>query len=225
MRRIFELINKNLFSSVRAFRAKPLLPSQKKPLITISREKGSGGRPIAYQVAAKLGKPWKVYHKEIVEEIAKQTHLEKELIAQVDEAKTSAIEEIIDDFFGKRYLSFSSYYKHLLKMLSAIGSQGHAIIVGRGANFLFPNSLKIRIICSKKQRIKWLIDYEKLTKEQAVKRIAEFDKKRFDFGESLFSHDIRKAHHYDLVIQTGENMPVEVASHIIVCAAKRRFKI
>src|SRR3990167_9836913 len=151
MKRIFELINKNFFFDFLADR-KPKIPAQENlPLITISREKGSGGRPIAYLVAKKLRRPWKVFHKDIIDEIAKEAHLENNLIKEIDENRIPFIEEVIGEFFGKRHVSLSNYYKHLVKILSAIGHRGHAIIVGRGANYLCPHALKVRIICEMNQ--------------------------------------------------------------------------
>lgn len=225
MRRLFQLIDKNLFSSrLSSFFAKKNA-SQKLPLITISREKGSGGRPIAYLIEKKLGRPWKVYHGEIVDEIAKQTHLEKKLVKEVDESKIPLIEELVSDFFGRRYLNLTSYYKNLVKILSTIGHRGHVIIVGRGAEYLFPHALNVRVTCEMKQRILWMMQYEKLTRREAVDRIERSDRERNEFIETLFHHDPRKAHHYDLVIRTGPNLSIEDAARTIVFLAKRRFKI
>jgi len=69
MKKLFELINKNLESS--SFFGLFRRPEgEDLPIITISREKGSGGRPIAFLVARKLGPPWQVFHKDIVDQIA-----------------------------------------------------------------------------------------------------------------------------------------------------------
>ncbi len=225
MKKLYELIQKNLsFSRVSdLFRQKPSV--QKLPLITISREKGSGGRLIAHLVAKKLGKPWEIYHKEIVNQIVEKTHLEKQLVKEVDEANIPLIEEIVADFFGRRYLNLSGYYKQLLKILSTIGHRGYAIVVGRGADYLFPHALKVRIICEMDQRIKWMMEFEKISKKEAMLKIEESDKKRAEFVQTVFQHDPRKAHHYDLVIRTGPNLSIEDAADLIVRIAKRRFKI
>jgi len=222
MKKLFELINKNSFFRKRFPLAQD---SSQLPIITISREKGSGGRIIAYQVAKKLGNQWQVYHKEIVEQIAKETNLTKKLIEEIDEKNIPLIDGIVADLFGKRYLNLSSYYKHLLKTLSAIAHRGNAIIVGRGANFLIENAFKVRVICDKEQRIKWLMEYEKFTKNQAVKTIEESDQKRVEFVKSLFQQDPREEHLYDLVIKTGEYINAEVASEIIVKLARRKFNL
>ncbi len=223
MKKIFQLINKNLSLFVAGSSANKSLVIF--PIITISRESGSGGRLIAYLVTKKLGKKWRVYHKEIIDKIAKQTNQEKVLIHEIDEKKISLVDELIGDFFGKRYLSLSTYYKNLVKVLSEIAQRGYVVIVGRGAEYLLPEALKIRIICEMEQRIKWEMKFEGLSRQQAILKIEKSDDQRGEFTKTLYHHDIKKAHHYDLVIRTGPNLSIEDAAELIVKAAKRRFKI
>ena len=64
MKKLYELVQKNLRSL--------FLPQESPfkgplPIITISREMGSGGKAIANLVAKRLGTKWKVYDKEIVD--------------------------------------------------------------------------------------------------------------------------------------------------------------
>jgi cytidylate kinase len=223
MRRLFELINKNFESNKLFHEAHGDKISH--PIITISREKGSAGRPIAYLLAKKLGSEWQVYHKEIVEEIAKETELERDLIDEIDENRVPLIKQLVTNLLGQKQLSLNAYYKHLLHILATIGTRGHAIIVGRGANFLFPNALKVRIVAERKTRIDWIMKYEKVTYREAVRRIDESDKQRDEFVSTLFQHTQRKAHHYDLVIRTGPDIDVEEATDLIVYLAKKKFKI
>lgn len=225
MKKVFEIINKNLESSFLFGKIFHHEVKEYPPIITISREKGSGGRPLAYLVAKELGTPWKVFHKNIVEEIAREVDLEQELIEEIDENQIPVMEQIIGGILGKHYLALSSYYKHLVQILTAIGQRGHAIIIGRGANFLFPRALKIRVIGEMEERIKGVMKYERVSRRDAIALIEESDKKRITFTKSLFQHDPRKAHHYDIIIRIGENMSLEDATILIVDAAKRRFKL
>ena len=225
MKRIFDLINKNISLDFLTGKKRTVPLDQELPLITISREMGSGGRPIAYLVAEKLGRPWQVFHKEIIDQIAKEIHLENSLIKEIDENRIPFIEEVIGEFFGKSYVSLSNYYKHLVKILSTIGHRGFAIIVGRGANYLFPHALKVRMICETDQRIKWEMEFEHLSKTQAIRRIEESDRKRYEFEKAVYNHDAKKAHHYDLVIRTGPRLGIEAAADLIVMIVQRRFKI
>jgi len=228
MKKIFEIINKNIsLTNLAPFflRKKQGFKNKEKPLITISREMGSGGRPIAELVIKKLGKPWRLYHKDLIDEIAKKAKLEKKLIAEIDEKKRPMIEEIIFDLFGKKYVSLTSYYQALVRVLTEIGQRGYAVIIGRGANFLFPKALNVRIICQMKQRIAWEMKYEKISKEEAIERIKKSDEERRAFVQSLFHHDIKKAHHYDLIIRTGPELDIEIAAELVVTAAKIKFKL
>lgn len=225
MKKIFELINQHIVSSTIQKIFSPLSDRKNLPLITISREKGSGGRPIAYLVAKQLGAKWHVYHKEILEKISSETHSSQEAVRQVDERKIPVIEGMIADFFGKRYLNLNTYYRSLLRALSEIGHKGYCVIIGRGANFLFPHGLKVRIICEMDQRIKWLMEYEHVSKKEAINRITRSDEERTEFAKTLFYHDSRKAHHYDLIVRTGKDLSIKDAADLIVKVAKKRFRI
>lgn len=225
MKKLFQLINKNLFFEAIFKNVKKTASKKELPLITISREMGSGGRPIAYLAAKKLRGEWRVYHKDLIDKIAKQANLEKALIKEIDEKKLGLVDELIGNFFGKRYPSLNIYHKNLIKVLSEIGQRGYAIIVGRGADYLFPKALKVRIICLMEQRIKWEMEFEHLDRKQAIERIENSDNQRYQFIKTLYRHDIKKAHHYDLVIRTGPDLSIKDAADLIVLAAKKRFKI
>lgn len=225
MRRLFELIEKNAFLSQVTGLLKKEDEKKYPPLITVSREYGSGGSVIAERVAKKLGSKWRVYHGEIVDEIAKKTHLEKKLIKEVDEGNISFVEKIVDDFFGKHYLNLTSYHKELVRILSIIGNKGYAIIVGRGANFLFPDALKIRVVSPLDERVKVIAKYVKVNEKRALQMIKDKDRKRLEFIKTIYHSTDDSPQYYDLVIQTGKNLGVDDAVQIIYGLAKRKFKL
>lgn len=227
MKKLYQLIQKNfIFDKVfDLFQKKSEQKSEPLPMITLSREKGSGGRFVAHLTAKKLGKPWKVYHKEILEEIIKVSNLENALVEKMDEKTISVIDQFIADFFGKKYFNLGNYYKSLVKTLFTVSQRGYAVIIGRGANFLLPHFLKVRVICEMEQRIQWEMEYEHYSRKEAMRIIEKSDEERKEFCKTLFNHDPRKAHHYDLVIRTGPHLSIEDASDLIARAAKRRFKI
>lgn len=227
MRILTKLVNQNFLREKieNAFFNKKETSGKALPLITFSREMGAGGRPMAKLVAKKLGRKWQVYHEEIVDKIAEEAKLEKKLVSEIDENQASAVDEFLSDFFGRRYLSLSAYHQHLTKILTAIAKKGNVIIIGRGGEYLFPEALKIRVICEMEQRIAWEMAFEKITRREAIKRISESDEKRDKFIEELYGHNERKPHHYDLVIKTGPDFSIETAADLIVRLAKKRFKI
>lgn len=226
MRRFFELIEKNLFLS--KISKKISFGSGKKilkPIITISREFGSSGSIIAEKVAEKLGKKWKAYHSEIVDKIAQNINISKNIIDKIDESKIPAINLIIGDFFGKKYINLSTYLKNLKKVIFSISDRGYAVIVGRGSNFLLPSSLKVRIITDMESRINNVIKFKKVSKEKAILMIASSDKKRSEFTKQLFNHSNRNPYHYDVVIKTGGLLDDNDAIETIVQLAKKKFRL
>jgi len=221
MEKIYEIFQKNFFLS-----KKPSLKTNSPlPIITISREMGSGGKATANLIASQLGKPWKVYDHELIDEIAKNKNLEEKLIKSIDPKKLLLADIIVNKIFGKRITNLSGYHRHLIKVMSLVGLQGYSIILGRGANFLFPGSINVRIICLLDQRITWLMTYEHISRCEAIKKIEESDKERRRFVESLFNHNHCKAYHYDLVIRTGPNITIEDAANIIIDLAKRKYRM
>ncbi|OGK31067.1 hypothetical protein A3F29_02220 [Candidatus Roizmanbacteria bacterium RIFCSPHIGHO2_12_FULL_33_9] len=225
MRRFFELIEKNLLLSKISKKTSGNNLPKIKPVITISREFGSSGSIFAEKIAKKLGRKWKAYHSEIVDKIAKNANLEKKIINKIDESDSPIFNQIIGDFFGKRNVNLSSYSKHLVKVVSAIGARGHAIIVGRGGNFLLPNSLKVRIITDMEQRIKTVMKFRQVSKSTAISMIEASDKKRAEFTKQLFSHSNKNAYNYDIVIKTGGLIDSDDAIELIVYMAKKKFKL
>src|SRR3989339_160079 len=221
MEKFYKIFQNKFFSSKKSSQQSngPL------PLITISRQMGSGGKSVANLIASYLGKPWMVYDHEQIDKIAKNKQLEEKLAHSIDPKKLPLADIIIAKTFGKRFPHLSGYQRHLIRVMTLVGLKGYAIILGRGGNFLFPHALNIRMICQFDQRITWQMTYEHISRPEAIKRIEESDIERKEFVESLFNHNHCRAYHYNLVIRTGSDITIEDAANIIIDLAKRKFKI
>lgn len=221
MEKFYKIFQNKFFSSKKSSQQSngPL------PLITISRQMGSGGKSVANLIASYLGKPWMVYDHEQIDKIAKNKQLEEKLAHSIDPKKLPLADIIIAKTFGKRFPHLSGYQRHLIRVMTLVGLKGYAIILGRGGNFLFPHALNIRMICQFDQRITWQMTYEHISRSEAVKRIEESDKERKEFVHSLFNHNHCKAYHYDLAIRTGSDITIEDAANTIIELARRKFKI
>jgi cytidylate kinase len=221
MEKFYKIFQKNFFYKKSASQPAngPL------PVITISREMGSGGKSTANLIASYLGHPWTVYDHDLIDKIAKNKALEEKLANSLDPKRLPLADIIIAKTFGKRYPHLSGYHRHLIRTMTLIGLKGYTIILGRGANFLFPQALNIRMICHLEQRIIWQMTYENISRNEAIRRIDESDKERKKFIETLFNHNCSRAYHYDMVIRTGSDISVEDATNMIITMTKRKFKI
>ncbi len=194
-----------------------------KPYITISREPGSGGAPIAKLVAEKLG--FDFIDKQIVEEIAASTKKRKEAIMAVDEKKRSAIDDMVHALLNEDYIDDLKYVSELVRLLLVYAHRGHCVLLGRGANFVTPfaHGLHVRITAPYQVRVQRSIDYEGYTKQQAKKRIAEVEKERREFVKQYFNKNMTKSNSYDLTINTT-SFDIEDSRDIIIKAFCHKFK-
>lgn len=189
------------------------------PVVTISRRMGSGARVIAEKLAHELG--WSLWDKELVNAMAEHAHVSEKVVQTFDEHTVSEIELFARGMFGEDDVAGFIYPRHLARALKSIAKLGNAIILGRGANFILPDALNIRIDASDEVRIRNMMEHEGLTHQTAQARIHESDRERQHFLESLFGKD-RAAHPtYDLTICMDE-FTNDDAVRIVLAAVRAR---
>ena len=89
------------------------------PVITISREPGSGGRIVAKRLAEKL--ELEVFHQEVLNEMAKSAEVSAQLLETLDEKGLSVLEDWISSLVYDRHLWPDQYLYHLMKVIGTIG--------------------------------------------------------------------------------------------------------
>ena len=120
---------------------RPKRKHRPKPIVTITRQPGSGGESIAKKLSAGLG--FHLYDWELVEQIAKDKKISPGLVSTVDEHYRSEFEDWQAELEGEYGLSSRAYFASLKQVLLAIALPGNAVIVGRGSNFFFSPDRKI----------------------------------------------------------------------------------
>ncbi len=224
---LFNLINKQIKDYLlRNKLDRELKRSPFQPCITVSRENGSGGHAIASKIAKKLG--FKYYDEELIDLIAKKTHLKKELIKSVDEKTHDTIETFVSSFLGFPPLPEHAYIRALTQIILAIAHKGKAVILGRGGNFIIPpeSTLKVRIIAPFKVRLQNSLKFEypgrslAYVKEKLLKTHLE----RKNFVKKYFGKDIGNANYYDLVINTAY-LSIDKVVNLIIAAFKEKFSL
>ena len=186
-------------------------------VITMSMEPGSGGRIIAEQVAGRRG--YDLFHRDIIKGIAKRSHMSDWVIDTVEKERMIGLEDFLASLIRKKYFHPGSYQHHLLKLIGTIARHGRAVIVGRGANFILPETERfaVRVIAPMDLRIRNVAREHGCSLEEAEKRVRQRQARRRDFIRQAFQQDIGDPHHYDLVINTGQ-LSLEAATEAILAA-------
>jgi len=172
-------------------------------VITISREPGSGGNILAKRLSEQL--EFDLFYQEFIHDMAESARVSVRLLETLDEKGVSVLEEWISSLVDKRHLWPDRYLQHLMKIIGTIGKHGHAVIVGRGANFVLPpeKRLSIRVIAPLETRLKNVSQEYDVSVEEAKPRVLKTESNRKAFIKKYFNDDIRDPLNYDLIINTG----------------------
>ncbi|NLN76020.1 MAG: cytidylate kinase-like family protein [Armatimonadetes bacterium] len=221
-RHIEQLVNEQMRKSELAkhsqqFVEKPCISN----VVTISRRMGSGARIIAQKLADDLG--WSLWDKELVNSMAQNARVSQKVVNAFDEHTISEIELFARGLFGDEQMAGFIYARHLAKAVKSIARLGNAIILGRGANLILPDALKIRIDESDDLRIQNMIQFEGLTAEQSRRKLRESDRSRRQFLISLFGRERADAAIFDLSLWM-DNFTNDDAVEIIKAAIKAYCK-
>ena len=185
-------------ASVRAPGTRPCV----RPVITVSRQIGSGGREIAQGVALRLGYP--VFDREIIEDVSRQAGVQQSILDALDERTRSGIEQWMDGVLHQSILSANEFIIALGKTLITLSRMGSAVILGRGANFLLEGepALHVRIVASPESRIRNVMHRSACSRDEAETRVQSVDRERRLFVEKYLHRNIDDATAYDLVLNT-----------------------
>lgn len=192
------------------------------PFITISREPGSGGKPVARLIAKNLG--FKFYNKKIIEDVSKSVRQRRALLESIDERGRTAVDDLVHSAFNPDYVSDVEYIRHLSKVILSAAIKGEVVVLGRGANFITPfeKGLHVRICAPYLVRVERAVKHEKISREEAVRVIKEVDQRRKDYIQQYFGKNISNPNYYDLVINTADMSIRDAVEHVIL-ALKNKF--
>ena len=188
--------------------------ADKKTIITIGRQYGSGGHEIGATLAQDLG--LKLYDKEMLKRAAKESGLCEELFETHDEKPThSFLYSLVMDSYsfgysGGAYADIPINHKIFLAQYDAIKSianEGDCVIVGRCADYALANcdeAVNVFIYADLQSRIRRIARMYNLTDAQAKDIILKADKKRSNYYNYYTNKIWGDARNYDLCLNSAK---------------------
>ena len=177
------------------------------PVITISREFGSGGHSIGMAVAEKLGIPF--LDSKIVEEVAKESGFAKDYVKEQDEMATYPELFITSNIFSTNY--FDTPQEQIQQLQSEYiieqAKKGPCVIAGRCADYVLENAgipaLNVFIHASMEYRKKRVLEVYGETDVKIEKRIEKKDKGRKSYYRYYTDRKFGDAKNYALCLISG----------------------
>jgi len=187
--------------------------------ITISREFGCEAYPLAEKLKDKLetktGQDWIILDKELIEKVAKDTHLSKSLIKDMGMMST-----FIRDFFSSFQsgaISKNQVFQEIAEIILRVAKEGNAIIVGRGAAIItqhLDNCLHFRLEAPLEYRIESIARRVNLDRDEAEKLVIKNQANREKFLKDFLHTDARDPKYYDAIYNNSKTSIDTIAESI-----------
>ena len=178
-----------------------------KRIITISREFGSGGRFIGEKVAKKLGITY--YDKNIISEIAEKSGLSPEYVQE--NAELSPKRGLFAYAFAGRDITGKSVedlvHEAQRKVILDLAEKEPCVIIGRNADYILKDRddvLNVFIHGDMPEKIKRITRLYKVNEQEAVKMMADTDKRRGTNYSFYTDQKWGKASNYTLCLNSSQ---------------------
>jgi cytidylate kinase len=190
--------------------------------IALSREAGSRGASIGQRVGRKLG--WQVYTQELLDYLAQEGGSSTGVLAHVPPAAARWAEERFSQLAQEKRLSKQASVLYLTRVILALGAQGEAVLIGRGAGYVLPaeTTLHVRIVAPLADRVAYMSQWLRLTTDEAAERVRLLDTRRADFMQTHFQVQASDPCKYDLVLNSSL-LGEELCVALIVQAARAKL--
>ena len=193
------------------------------PIITVSRQRGTGGTILAEKLAERFG--YTLLHRDIIDRIVESSGYKRRIVESLDEHSKSQLQLWFESVLQGAYMDASDYVKHLLEVIYSISQLGGAVVVGRGANFILgpERGFHIRVVAPREVRIRTLVQRDHLTEREALREIERLDHERAEFVRKVYGRSIDDPLGYDLVIN---NLSISMAAvtSLVAAAALEKFE-
>jgi cytidylate kinase len=194
-----------------------------RPVITISRLPGCGAWNIAKQISADLEIDF--FDQAIVDEIAKNADVNRRVVETVDEQDNSIVLDWLSVLTAERHLWPNEYLDQLTKLIGTIGAHGHAVILGRGASYILPKEicLRVLVVAPLELRIRNIKDTYGVSEKVARQNVMNRESDRVAFIRRYFHADMLDPVNYDLVFNMEMNEQDTVVEMVKVAYNTRKW--
>ncbi len=189
--------------------------------IAVSREAGARGGSIGRRIGRKLG--WQVYDQELLEYMAQESAVTPGVLEALQAPAAAWAEARLQELLRDGEMSEHPSVVNMARVVLALGAQGQAVLIGRGAGCILPRAatLNVRIVSPLEERIAYMAQWLRLTEEEAAQRVRLRDSRRAEFLSTHFRSQPGDVHQYDLILNSSL-LGEDVCAELIAQAARAR---
>ena len=196
---------------------------EKQYIITIVREFGSMGRPIARRLSELLGIEF--YDRDIVEETARKMNLPVSVISINEENQGSAYSRMRFPLGKSSREKQDEIFRVQSEIIRSLAKRESCVIVGRCSDYIlrdFDNRLSICVYAPFEQRIENCVSSLGMDEETAMQMTVEVDKARRKYHKRYANYSPEDIKNKNLLIDSSF-FGIEGTARLIAEIAKSKF--
>ena len=172
-------------------------------VITVSRQFGSLGRPIAQKIAHKLNIEY--YDRDLIDKVVEEIGVDRDLVKKADQGETVKYE--FDTSFGPRYANLTNrvIYKQF-EVINKFAEKSSCIIIGRCSNYILKDRddcLNVFIYAPTEKRIQYVMEKKGLDHDKAAELVKYNDGMLSSRYNYMTGGDMRDCSMRDMMIDSS----------------------
>lgn len=190
-----------------------------RPCLTLSREFGCEGYPVAEQLLSvmqqRTGDQWVLIDRAIMDEVARRHNISEEILHHLGE-KNRVLTEVLATF-SPRWKSDHEHFQLLCRHVIALAEQGNVIIVGMGGAVItrhIEHSYHFRIYGSLPFKTASIATRLGISHEDAERMVEKKQRERDRFIRNFLGQDGHHPGLYDLLFNNDRNKPERIVRTI-----------
>lgn len=191
-------------------------------VITIARQFGAAGLPVAEELSRRLNIEY--FNRVLVDRAAEELKIPAAKVLEEEELKDGRRDSIFEKLFplgnGPRDLQ-DKIFAAQSHVIQSLAENRSCIIVGRCADYVlrkFDNTLNVYFYASLEARVRYCVDYLGMSEDEALKIIPKAEKARKNYHIHYTGYELDDPAHKDLLIDTGKfgvSGTADILEHII----------
>ena len=185
------------------------------PMITISRQYGTGGHDIGEKLAEKLDLPF--YDKDIIAIASKESRFGEKAFEAAEETATTALGYALSNRSNRSLYGMplnDQLFMVQAGVIRNVADRGPAVFVGRCADYVldgFKEAINIFLQANMDARIKTVMARDRLSAREAEARIKRLDKSRATYYNYYTDRKWSDLGNYDIVLNVSHLTTEEAA--------------
>ena len=186
---------------------------EKKQIITIGRQYGSGGREVGETLARELGIHF--YDKNILRMNSDESGIKESYFYLADEKAGNKLlyrsinslkPELREPSFGSDVVSADNLFRFQSEVIRKLAAEESCVIIGRCAEYLMKGTeglLRVYVYADMDYRIRRITRLGYYEPDEVAKNIRRMDKERREYHRYYTGLDWEDLNNYDLLVNTG----------------------